>query len=178
MRRKRLRFRAMSRAGLRLGGILRPVTGGGPRAAARGRLRLRHAAGLLLGVVAVLVTAAVVFVLVQLLRPVPAMTVSGLAARLRVLPGVPPRPGRPGQAEAVVGTAGVGVLATHGGSQPRPIASLAKIMTAYVVLRDHPLAAGGPGPAMTVTAADVTAYARDSRQGQSVVKVVTGEKLT
>jgi len=78
----------------------------------------------------------------------------------------------------VVGTPGVGVFAAHGGSQPRPIASLAKIMTAYVVLRDHPLAAGQPGPAITVTAADVTAYWRDRRQGQSVVKVVAGEKLT
>src|SRR5215469_3267895 len=98
MRRKRLRFRAKSRAGLRLGGIFRAVTGGGPRAAAGRRFRLRHVAGLLFAVVAVLVTAAAVFVVVQLLRPVPAMTMTGLAARLRVLPGVPPRPaGRAGR---------------------------------------------------------------------------------
>jgi len=178
MGRKRLRFRAMFRTRLRLGGIFRPVTGGGPRAAARGRFRLRHAAGLLFAVVAVLVTAAVVFVVVQLLRPVPAMTISGLAVPRRVLPGVPPRPDWPGRAEAVVGTPGVGVFAAHGGSQPRPTASLAKIMAAYVVLRDHPLPAGRPGPAITVTAADVTAYGRYRRQGQSVVKVVAGEKLT
>ena len=59
-----------------------------------------------------------------------------------------------------------------------PIASLAKIMTAYVVLGDHPLAAGGSGPAITVTAADAAAYASDERQGQSVVRVAAGEKLT
>src|SRR5215831_15686379 len=51
-------------------------------------------------------------------------------------------------------------------------------MTAYLVLSDHPLPAGGPGPAITVTAADVTAYDSDQRQGQSVVRVVAGEKLT
>ena len=59
-----------------------------------------------------------------------------------------------------------------------PIASLAKIMTAYVVLSGHPLPAGGSGPAITVTAADASAYASDQRQGQSVVKVIPGEKLT
>jgi putative phosphoribosyl transferase len=46
-----------------------------------------------------------------------------------------------------------------------PIASLAKIMTGYVVLRDRPLPAAGPGPVITVAAAGVAAYARDQRQG-------------
>jgi serine-type D-Ala-D-Ala carboxypeptidase (penicillin-binding protein 5/6) len=59
-----------------------------------------------------------------------------------------------------------------------PIASLAKIMTGYVVLRDRPLPAAEPGPVITVAAADVAAYARDQRQGQSVVRVAAGEKLT
>lgn len=59
-----------------------------------------------------------------------------------------------------------------------PIASLAKIMTGYVVLRDRPLPAAGPGPVITVAAADAAAYARDQRQGQSVVRVAAGEKLT
>jgi D-alanyl-D-alanine carboxypeptidase (penicillin-binding protein 5/6) len=59
-----------------------------------------------------------------------------------------------------------------------PIASLAKIMTRYLVLGDHPLPAGGSGPAITVTAADAAAFASDQRQGQSVVQVVRGEKLT
>jgi hypothetical protein len=55
---------------------------------------------------------------------------------------------------------------------------LAKIMTGYLVLRDHRLPAGGSGPAITVTAADAAAFAGDQRQGRSVVKVVCGEKLT
>jgi len=46
------------------------------------------------------------------------------------------------------------------------------------VLGDHPLPSGGSGPAITVTAADAAAFAGDQRQGQSVVKVVRGEKLT
>ena len=106
------------------------------------------------------------------------MTVTPLPATLRVLPGVPPSAAWPGQGQAAIGMPGVGVLATHGDNQPMAIASVAKIMTAYVVLRDHPLQTGGTGPAITVTAADVAAYARDKSQGQSVVKVAVGEKLS
>jgi D-alanyl-D-alanine carboxypeptidase (penicillin-binding protein 5/6) len=78
----------------------------------------------------------------------------------------------------VIGTPGVGILATHGGTRPRPIASLAKIMTAYVVLRDHPRRPGQAGPRLAVTPADVAVYRQDEQQGQSVVKVAAGERLT
>jgi hypothetical protein len=84
-----------------------------------------------------------------------------------VLPGTAPRPDWPGRAEAAVGLPGTGLLGTHGGSAPVPIASLAKIMTAYLVLSGHPLPAGASGPMITVTAADaVAAYASDRRQGR------------
>ena len=127
---------------------------------------------------AVILAAAVAWVAVQLLRPVPSMALTAPVTTARVLPGAPPRPDWPGQAEAAVGLPETGLLGTDGGSAPVPIASLAKIMTAYVVLGDHPLPAGGPGPAITATAADAAAYASDQRQGQSVVRVVPGEKLT
>jgi serine-type D-Ala-D-Ala carboxypeptidase (penicillin-binding protein 5/6) len=127
---------------------------------------------------AVILVAAVAWVAVQLLRPVPPMTLAASVTTMRVLPGVVPRPDWPGGAEAAVGLPGIGLLGAHGSSQPVPIASLAKIMTAYVVLSGHPLPAGGSGPAITVTAADAAAYARDQQQGQSVVQVAPGEKLT
>jgi serine-type D-Ala-D-Ala carboxypeptidase (penicillin-binding protein 5/6) len=127
---------------------------------------------------AVIVVAAVAWVGVQLLRPVPPMTLAASVTTVRVLPGVAPRPDWPRHAEAAVGLPGTGLLGTHGGSQPVPIASLAKIMTAYLVLSSHPLPAGASGPVITVTAADASAYAGDQRQSQSVVKVIPGEKLT
>ena len=114
---------------------------------------------------AVIVVAAVAWVAVQLLRPVPPMALAASVTTVRVLPGVAPRPDWPGRAEAAVGLPGTGLLGAHGGSAPVPIASLAKIMTAYVVLGGHPLPAGRPGPAITVTAADAAAYASDQRQG-------------
>jgi serine-type D-Ala-D-Ala carboxypeptidase (penicillin-binding protein 5/6) len=127
---------------------------------------------------AVVVVAAVAWVGGQLLRPVPPMTLAASVTTMRVLPGPAPRPDWPGRAEAAVGLPGTGLLGTHGGGQPVPIASLAKIMTAYLVLSGHPLPAGGSGPAITVTAADASVYASDQRQGQSVVRVTPGETLT
>jgi len=58
------------------------------------------------------------------------------------------------------------------------IASLAKVMTAYLVLRDHPLHAGRDGPTITLTDADVadTDVRRDRHE--SVVSVAAGERLT
>ncbi|HWD63361.1 MAG TPA: hypothetical protein VG369_12745, partial [Humibacter sp.] len=59
-----------------------------------------------------------------------------------------------------------------------PIASVAKVMTAYLVLRDHPLGAGEDGPTITLTGADVADTDRRSRQRESVVPIVAGEQLT
>ena len=172
MRRRQFRPRAVGGSAVRSRRACR--AGRAPGGGGRGRkLRSR-----LLIAGAVVLTAAVAWVAVELLRPVPSMTLTASVTTARVLPGVAPRPDWPGRAEAAVGLPGTGLLGTHGGSAPVPIASLAKIMTGYVVLGDHPLPAGGSGPAITVTAADAAAYASDQRQGQSVVRVAAGEKLT
>jgi serine-type D-Ala-D-Ala carboxypeptidase (penicillin-binding protein 5/6) len=59
-----------------------------------------------------------------------------------------------------------------------PIASIAKVMTAYLVLRDHPLEPGRDGPTITLTYADVVDTERRRRQQESVVSIATGEQLT
>ncbi len=160
------------------GGRVPPRFAGRPGLRRRGAGRGRKLRSRVLIAGAVILAAVVAWVGVQLLRPVPAMTLTASVTRVRVLPGAAPRPAWPGRAEAAVGLPGTGLLGASGGGRPVPIASLAKIMTGYLVLRDHPLPAGGSGPAITVTAADAAAYASDQRQGQSVVKVVRGEKLT
>ena len=73
-----------------------------------------------------------------------------------------------------------GQLRIHAGpnQHPAPIASVAKVMTAYVVLRDHPLEADEDGPAITLTAADVADTSRRSDRHESVVPVEAGEQLT
>jgi D-alanyl-D-alanine carboxypeptidase (penicillin-binding protein 5/6) len=58
------------------------------------------------------------------------------------------------------------------------IASLAKVMTAYLVLGDHPVRPGEDGPTITLTDADVADTDRRRRQQESVVSVAAGEQLT
>src|SRR5205809_173130 len=58
------------------------------------------------------------------------------------------------------------------------IASVAKVMTAYLVLRDHPLGPGEEGPTITLTDADVADTDRRRRQDESVVSVADREPLT
>ena len=61
---------------------------------------------------------------------------------------------------------------------PAAIASIAKVMTAYLVLQDRPLRLGENGPTITLTEAD--ADDTDHRRGQdeSVVSIADGEQLT
>jgi D-alanyl-D-alanine carboxypeptidase (penicillin-binding protein 5/6) len=59
-----------------------------------------------------------------------------------------------------------------------PIASVAKVMTAYLVLRDHPLRFDQQGPPITLTEADVADTDRRRQEQQSVVSITAGERLT
>ena len=51
-------------------------------------------------------------------------------------------------------------------------------MTAYLVLRDHPLRPGEDGATITLTDADVVDTDRRRRQQESVVSIAAGEQLT
>ncbi len=58
-----------------------------------------------------------------------------------------------------------------------PIASLTKMMTAYVVLQRLPLAPGQSGPCLSVTGSDVASYQYMQSTDQSSVPVQIGESL-
>jgi serine-type D-Ala-D-Ala carboxypeptidase (penicillin-binding protein 5/6) len=61
---------------------------------------------------------------------------------------------------------------------PVAIASLAKVMTAYLTLERYPLSGAQDGFTTTITAAQAQALAQDRAEGQSVVAVAAGEQLT
>jgi D-alanyl-D-alanine carboxypeptidase (penicillin-binding protein 5/6) len=61
---------------------------------------------------------------------------------------------------------------------PASIASVAKVMTAYLVLRDHPLRLGQDGPTITLTDTDVVDTGFRRGRQESVVPVAAGERLT
>jgi D-alanyl-D-alanine carboxypeptidase (penicillin-binding protein 5/6) len=74
----------------------------------------------------------------------------------------------------------IGQSQVHAGPNQHaaPIASVAKVMTAYLVLRDHPLGLGQDGPTITLTDADVADTDRRRGQDESVVPIAAGEQLT
>jgi D-alanyl-D-alanine carboxypeptidase (penicillin-binding protein 5/6) len=80
-----------------------------------------------------------------------------------------------GQGAYVLGN-GQPAVSPH--QQPVPIASVAKVMTAYVVLKHYPLRAGDSGPRFAVGQDDVVDTEARRREGQSVVAVRAGEQLT
>jgi serine-type D-Ala-D-Ala carboxypeptidase (penicillin-binding protein 5/6) len=80
-----------------------------------------------------------------------------------------------GQAALVLGN---GQPAASPHEQPAPIASLAKVMTAYLTLERYPLSDAQDGFTITVTATQAQAEAQEAREGQSVVAVRAGEQLT
>jgi D-alanyl-D-alanine carboxypeptidase (penicillin-binding protein 5/6) len=61
---------------------------------------------------------------------------------------------------------------------PAPIASVAKVMTGYVVLHDHPLRRGQDGPTITLTESDVADTDDRIARQESVVPIAAGEQLT
>lgn len=81
--------------------------------------------------------------------------------------------------QAAIEIDGQGMIGTYGPyTSQQPIASVTKTMTAYLILKDHPLSIGQQGPILTLTQADVTAYEYDLTQDMSVVPVEAGEQIT
>jgi serine-type D-Ala-D-Ala carboxypeptidase (penicillin-binding protein 5/6) len=121
----------------------------------------------------VLVLAAAAF---QYFRPLPVTAATAVVPtqeRIGTAAALP----WPAQGEAALFVEGLGEVGSSGGRTPVPMASTAKLMTALLVLEDHPLALNQPGPTITVTRADVNTYVAERNQNESVLPVVVGERL-
>ena len=84
----------------------------------------------------------------------------------------------PADGASAADVSGFGVVYGPGATRPAPIASVAKVMTAYVILHDHPLTADRSGPDIEVQPSEAAAYRSQARDGDSLVPVVSGEMLT
>lgn len=85
----------------------------------------------------------------------------------------------PGFGSYAVGAVGFdGLLAAGDDAASVPIASIAKVITALVVLEAHPIAAGEGGPEIAYTDADIDIYWNMVAQNGSVAPVVAGSTLT
>ena len=111
------------------------------------------------------------------LRPVDAVAASPIMPSVQRVPGqAPDLPWPAGGAAVAIN--GIGMIGSHGDPAPRPMASVAKVMTALVVVADHPLDPAQQGEKVTVTDEDFANYRREATDGQSVVAVEAGETLT
>lgn len=126
--------------------------------------------------IVVLVVLAIAFVVVQVVRSVPGQATETAGPRTVAVPGSANLPWPPSGSAAVA--VGSGSVRTSGPKTPAPIASLAKIMTAYVVLKAHPIPTGQTGPSIPITSADVATYQSEAAASDSVLAVTTGEMLT
>jgi serine-type D-Ala-D-Ala carboxypeptidase (penicillin-binding protein 5/6) len=128
--------------------------------------------------VVALLVAGGAFVAIRLRAPVAAATVrSTLPATVTV---VAPPVSLPWAAvgQSAISVPSLGVTQKSGAEVPVPIASLTKMMTAYVILRDHPLAPGQSGPNITMTQADVSDYDTDTNEDEANAAMTVGEVLT
>jgi serine-type D-Ala-D-Ala carboxypeptidase (penicillin-binding protein 5/6) len=89
-----------------------------------------------------------------------------------------PRTVWPARGQAAFVLAGQSQVHAGPNQHAAAIASVAKVMTAYLVLRDHPLRPGWNGPTITLTDADVADTDRRRRRQESVVSIGAGEQLT
>jgi D-alanyl-D-alanine carboxypeptidase (penicillin-binding protein 5/6) len=79
---------------------------------------------------------------------------------------------------AAAAAVGGGPIHTSGSTRAAPIASLAKVMTALIVLRSRDVSDQDPGFTIRITTEDVIDMAQRRSEGQSVVDVIAGETLT
>jgi D-alanyl-D-alanine carboxypeptidase (penicillin-binding protein 5/6) len=84
----------------------------------------------------------------------------------------------PATGEGAVAIPSIGVDEASDAEKPVPVASLTKLMTAYIVLHDHPLAVNEPGPSVTVTQVDVQDFNTDAVSDDTNAQVTLGEQIT
>jgi D-alanyl-D-alanine carboxypeptidase len=109
-----------------------------------------------------------------LARPVPLTATMGAV----VVPGAQPALPWPAKGQGAVVVPSIHYAAQSGPESPVPIASLTKMTTAVVILRDHPLPAGSDGPVIPVTAADAAEYQLELHNDESSIAIQAGETLT
>lgn len=120
----------------------------------------------------------VVYAVVELVRPTPNLSLKAALPGHVAVPGAAVSLPWPSSGTAAMAVGGVGQVGSSGGDTVVPLASVTKMMTALVVLHDHPLAATAAGPSITVTPADVNDYQARHADQESVVAVQAGEVLS
>ncbi|MBW8795169.1 MAG: D-alanyl-D-alanine carboxypeptidase [Streptomyces sp.] len=117
----------------------------------------------------------IVFAVVQTLRPLPQPTLDLTAKDTYTFAGGTTDMPWPADGQAALDVQGIGTFGSSGDQKPVPIASVAKVMTAYIILRDHPLKSGAAGPKIKI---DQAAQDQANAGQESTVDVTAGDSIT
>ncbi|MEV7416873.1 hypothetical protein [Streptomyces sp. NPDC089919] len=115
---------------------------------------------------------AIVFVVVQLVRPLPDPKLVMTAKENYSFAGEKPTLPWPEDGQAYMAAAGLGTVGSFGEQKPVPIASVTKSMTAYIILRDHPLKRGEKGPMIDIDQAAEDEGRKDKSDNESTLNTV------
>ncbi|MFG2900216.1 D-alanyl-D-alanine carboxypeptidase family protein [Streptomyces zaomyceticus] len=117
----------------------------------------------------------IVFAIVQMVRPLPPPVLTLSAAPTFSFEGGELKLPFPHEGQGAVEVEGVGSMGTYGAQKPAPIASVTKTMTAYVILRDHPLKGSQKGPEIEI---DQKAADQGKAEHESTAAVQKGQTYT
>ncbi|MFD8237119.1 D-alanyl-D-alanine carboxypeptidase [Streptomyces sp. NPDC059696] len=117
----------------------------------------------------------VVFAVVQSVRPLPSPTLELTAEDSYTFEGGKVDIPWPADGQAALDVQGIGTFGSSGEQKPVPIASVAKVMTAYLILREHPLKSGEKGPKIDI---DQAAQDQSDAGQESTVDVTKGDSIT
>ncbi|MFD4229638.1 D-alanyl-D-alanine carboxypeptidase [Streptomyces sp. NPDC058545] len=120
----------------------------------------------------------IVFAIVQEVRPLPTPELRLTAQSTYTFDGSKPSLPWPNEGQGYMAATGLGTVDSFGEQKAVPIGSVAKAMTAYVVLKDHPLKKGEAGPSITVDAKGESDGKLDAAGESTLNTVKAGDKLT
>ncbi|MFD4740904.1 hypothetical protein ACFWNQ_26575 [Streptomyces virginiae] len=123
---------------------------------------------------------AVILAVVQLVRPLPEPTLVMTAKSSYTFEGAKPQLPWPTEGQAYMAAAGLGTLGQSGEQKPVPIASVTKSMTAYIILRDHPIKKGDQGAMIDIDqTAETEGKKNNSTDNESTLDTVkAGDKIS
>ncbi|MGW3803768.1 D-alanyl-D-alanine carboxypeptidase [Streptomyces clavifer] len=117
----------------------------------------------------------VVFAIAQAVRPLPEPALVLSADPTYTFGGEKLDMPWPAEGQGAVEVEGVGTIGSYGTEKSAPIASVAKIMTAYVILQGHPITGKQDGEEIVV---DETAGEEANRPDESTAPIKEGQKYT
>ncbi|MFC9623641.1 D-alanyl-D-alanine carboxypeptidase [Streptomyces sp. NPDC056930] len=120
----------------------------------------------------------IIFAIAQMVRPLPEPALQMSAKPTYTFKGSKPSLPWPGEGQGYMAATGLGTVDSFGEQKAVPIGSVAKAMTAYIVLKDHPLKKGEKGPSIKIDA-KAESEGKLYTEGESTLDTVrAGDKLT